>query len=109
MRQPEAEALDLEQRIIAPLIEGIDLRRARSLGEGTRRPLRLRVAELSHSFIDSSLDEAASSDRQIKVCAMRVRFVLPKGAYATTVLSNAFALLDADREERQLAPLTEEE
>ncbi len=109
MRQPEAEAFDLEQRIIAPLIEGIDLRRARSLGEGTRRPLRLRVAELSHSSFASSLDEAPSSAKEMKVCAIEVRFVLPKGAYATTVLSTAFTLADADREERQLAPLTEEE
>ncbi|MBX3219635.1 MAG: tRNA pseudouridine(13) synthase TruD [Labilithrix sp.] len=127
MRQPEADAFDLEQRISLPLIEGIDLRRARSLGEGTRRPLRLRVAELSHSFLDSSLHEAASSqdpaDRHA-VCAMTVRFVLPKGAYATTVLSNAFEVSDAgrtggpsepagdrpdEREERQLATLTEEE
>jgi len=123
MRQPEAEAFDLEQRITLPLIEGIDLRRARSLGEGTRRPLRLRVAELSHTLVDSSLHEAGSSpdvSGSPGVCAMTVRFVLPKGAYATTVLSNAFAVLDAgrpsgsserpyEREERQLATLTEEE
>jgi len=115
MRQPEAEALDLEQRIVSPLIEGIDLRRARSLGEGTRRPLRLRVAELSQMPMaepppfDSSLHEAAPSDQLTKVCAIEVRFVLPKGAYATTVLSNAFLLSDAEGEERQLAPLTEDE
>ncbi|MCW5833996.1 MAG: tRNA pseudouridine(13) synthase TruD [Labilithrix sp.] len=123
MRQPEADALDLEQRISLPLIEGIDLRRARSLGEGTRRPLRLRVADLSHSFLDSSLHEADSSalaGAPHAGCAMTVRFVLPKGAYATTVLSNAFSISDAgrlersgerpdEREERQLATLTEEE
>lgn len=114
MRQPEAEAFELEQRIVRPLIEGIDLRRARSLGEGTRRPLRLRIAELSHRIVGassagSSLDEASSSAEHMKVCAMTVRFVLPKGAYATTVLSNAFAIVDPHREERQLAPLTEEE
>ncbi|MDF2696341.1 MAG: tRNA pseudouridine 13 synthase [Labilithrix sp.] len=119
MRQPEAEAFDLEQRIVAPLIEGIDLRRARSLGEGTRRPLRLRVAELSHEILGSSLDEAGSSGEEAAShggCAMRVRFVLPKGAYATTVLANAFAVFEAgrpgnpgDQEERQLATLTEEE
>ncbi|HVJ89315.1 MAG TPA: tRNA pseudouridine(13) synthase TruD [Labilithrix sp.] len=109
MRQPEADALLLEQRICAPFIEGIDLHRARSLGEGTRRQLRLRVAELSHSRVDSSVDETFSSDRDATGCAMSVQFVLPKGAYATTVLSNAFALLDAAREERQLTTMTEEE
>lgn len=112
MRRPEADAFDLEQRIIGPLIEGIDLRRARSLGEGTRRPLRLRVTELSHSWFDSSSDEASSSEERdgaVKGRALSVRFVLPKGAYATTVLSNAFTIVDAGREERQPAPLIEEE
>jgi tRNA pseudouridine13 synthase len=116
MRQPEAEALDLEQRIAAPFIEGIDLRRARSLGEGTRRPLRLRVTELSHAIITSSVDDAVSSgaeDCSNGGCALRVRFVLPRGAYATTVLSNAFALVDAGRpngpSDREQHPLTEEE
>ena len=103
MRQPEAEAFELEQRIVVPLIEGIDLRRARSLGEGTRRPLRLRLSELSHESIASSLDEATSSDSPHGGCAMRVRFVLPKGAYATTVLSNAFTISEAGRPDRELS------
>jgi tRNA pseudouridine13 synthase len=109
MRNPEAEAFDLEQRIVAPLIEGIDLRRARSLGEGTRRPLRLVVAELSHAFLASPSDEPAEPTARTKGCAISVRFVLPKGAYATTVLANAFVIADAGREERQLATRTEEE
>lgn len=125
MRQPEADALAIEQRIVAPLIEGIDLRRARSLGEGTRRALRLRVAELSHRSHASSFDEAcippsANPDgkqaKQAKqtgqpreqAAAIEVRFVLPKGAYATTVLSSAFALSDAARGERETR-VTEEQ
>jgi tRNA pseudouridine13 synthase len=119
MRQPEQESFELEQRIVGPLIEGIDLRRARSLGEGTRRPLKLRVTELSHSATHPpSLDEASSSTPSPTPdggCALRVRFVLPKGAYATTVLENAFAVVDATRPSgpspRDLlpAPSTEEE
>lgn len=109
MRQPADIALELEQRIVAPLIEGIDLRRARTLGEGTRRPLRLHVTELTHSFFDSSSDEAARSETDAKGCAISVQFVLPKGAYATTVLSNAFTIADAGREERQVATPVEEE
>ena len=31
--------------------------------------------------------------------AIEVRFVLPKGAYATTVLSNVFQVIDSVREE----------
>jgi tRNA pseudouridine13 synthase len=86
MRQPERDALALEQRIAAPFIEGIDLRRARSLGEGTRRALRLRVGETLAELMNSP------SDSSSELASIRVRFVLPKGAYATTVLSNVFAL-----------------
>lgn len=85
MRQPERDALALEQRIAQPFIEGIDLKRARSLGEGTRRSLRL--------FVDETFAEPMNSPHDSsEVAAVRVRFVLPKGAYATTVLSNVFAL-----------------
>ncbi len=117
MRQPEAEAFELEQRIVGPLIEGIDLRRARSLGEGTRRGLLLRVAELSHSAppapdapspsardlagllsTSSSGEEFSSEHAQdgSETRAIMVRFVLPKGAYATTVLENVFSIADAE-------------
>lgn len=102
MRQTEAEALELEQRIVAPLIEGIDLRRARSLGEGTRRALKLRVLELSFANLGdsrssntSSMDEGMSSDQTRKMPvgnSIELRFVLPKGAYATTVLENVVAV-----------------
>jgi tRNA pseudouridine13 synthase len=109
MRQPEHDALELEQRIIAPCIEGIDLRRARSLGEGTRRPMRLRVTELTHRLLDG-LDSSAN-DEMIRAqrAAIEVRFVLPRGAYATTVLSNALSIADAGRESPQAQELTEDE
>ena len=94
MKQPEADAFELEQRITAPFLEGIDLHRARALGEGTRRGLRLRVTELSHGFCASSVDEATTSEGSISEGAIEVGFVLPKGAYATTVLEAAFSVLD---------------
>lgn len=115
MRQPEGEALALEQRIVTPLIEGVDLRRARSIGEGTRRALRLHVAELSHRLVgppsddrSPALEEATTSLQHPQGAAIEVRFVLPKGAYATTVLSSAFAIGDAARGERETR-VTEEE
>lgn len=96
MRQPEREAYALEQRVIAPLVEGVDLRRARSLGEGTRRPLRLVVAETFVELMNSAHESAAQSDEPSEQGAsLRVRFVLPKGAYATTVLANVFDVIDA--------------
>jgi tRNA pseudouridine13 synthase len=125
MRQPERDALALEQRIVTPLIEGIDLKRARALGEGTRRNLRLRVTEMSVAVRDvratpeSDVRGAAGSDgnpsdpnqhkdrsaeelmklTREQASAVEVRFVLPKGAYATTVLSNVFDVTEGDREE----------
>lgn len=92
MRQPEREALALEQRIAAPFIEGIDLKRARSLGEGTRRALRLRVTDTFAELMNSAHESGEQGS------ALRVRFVLPKGAYATTVLSNVFEIVDGARE-----------
>jgi tRNA pseudouridine13 synthase len=89
MRPPEADALALETRIAAPLLEGIDLQRARSLGEGTRRALRLRVAETLCELMNSQGDSPGE-----QACAFRVRFVLPKGAYATTVLGAVFDLAE---------------
>lgn len=99
MRQPERGAYDLEQRIALPFIEGIDLRRARSLGEGTRRPLRLMVTETLAELMNSEGESAEQG------AALRVRFVLPKGSYATTVLANVFDVVDGARED----PLRAEE
>ena len=98
MRQPEADALALEQRILEPIIEGIDLHRARALGEGTRRVLRLRVTELRHT---SSIDEAAKAGPSVGQAAITVQFVLPKGAYATTVLAHVFEVTDGGRVARE--------
>jgi tRNA pseudouridine13 synthase len=92
MRWPEREARALEEKLVLPLAEGVDLRRARSLGEGTRRVLRLRVTE---SSFEEVMNYAESPDFQEQGRAFRVGFVLPKGAYATTVLANALEVLDA--------------
>lgn len=97
MREPDADAFDLEQRILAPFIEGIDLHRARSLGEGTRRALRMRVSELLYT---PTTTEVTDGNRFAGQAAIEVRFVLPKGAYATTVLGSVFDLTEAGRESR---------
>jgi tRNA pseudouridine13 synthase len=100
MRSAEGDVKALEDRIAAPFLEGVDLERARSLGEGTRRALRLRVtacsvAEVMNSKSVSGADEV---DNREQPRSLRVQFVLPKGAYATTVLANAFDVIDASRE-----------
>ncbi|HTJ81327.1 MAG TPA: tRNA pseudouridine(13) synthase TruD [Polyangiaceae bacterium] len=83
MRWPEGAVLELERRVLDGAgLDDAALDRARALGEGTRRPLRIPV-------------EALSVEREPG--ALRVRFTLPKGAYATTVLGRA-AELDETRE-----------
>ncbi|AKV03815.1 tRNA pseudouridine 13 synthase [Labilithrix luteola] len=95
MRQPEGDVRALEERISAPFIEGVDLHRARSLGEGTRRALRLAVDELGVDAVSiAEVMDPATKARGEQPYACRVSFVLPKGAYATTVLANVFDPLD---------------
>ena len=106
MRQPERDALALEQRIAAPFIEGIDLGRSRNLGEGTRRLLRLRVSETIAELMNSPSD--SSSTGQSEVADLQVRFVLAKGSYATTVLGNVFALTGSASERSERGERAEE-
>jgi tRNA pseudouridine13 synthase len=100
MRSPEGEVKALEERLATPFMEGVDLQRARSLGEGTRRALRLRVTACSVAEVLNSKDVPGGdeSDNRDQSRSLRVQFVLPKGAYATTVLANAFDVIDASRE-----------
>ncbi len=78
MRWPEGEALERERAVLAARgLTPESFRAARAQGEGTRRTLRI-VPE------DVTVERAADT--------LRVRFVLPKGAYATTVLARACAL-----------------
>ena len=99
MRWPDGPVKELEERIAAPFLEGVDLKRARSLGEGTRRALRLRVTGCSVAEVLNSkgVTAADESDNREQTRSLRVQFVLPKGAYATTVLANAFDVIDGSR------------
>lgn len=111
MREPEGAVQELEARIAAPLLEGVDLKRARSLGEGTRRALRLRVTACSVAEVLNSNGVVAppENDNREQTAALRVDFVLPKGAYATTVLSHAFDVVDASRDGTGSGPARVEE
>jgi tRNA pseudouridine13 synthase len=84
MRWPEGAPAALERRIAAATLgEGFDLAATRRLGEGTRRSLRLWVQDLRW--------ERAEENHGHQPACLRVYFVLPKGAYATTVLASVFA------------------
>jgi len=92
MRWPEGAPADLERRIAtATLGEGFDLESTRRLGEGSRRALRLWVQDVRW--------EGVQADSGHQTDCVRVYFVLPKGAYATTVLAAVFELGEAQREE----------
>ena len=85
MRWPEGAPLALERRITtATLGETFDLASTRRLGEGTRRPLRVWVENLRWEMVEETPGHAGA--------CVRVYFVLPKGAYATTVLAAVFDL-----------------
>lgn len=85
MSWPQGAPADLERSIIGETLgEGFDLDRTKRLGEGTRRALRVWVDELRWE-IDRGQTDGPSA-------CVRVYFVLPKGAYATTVLGAVFDL-----------------
>jgi tRNA pseudouridine13 synthase len=85
MRWPEGVPAELERLAATQILgEGFDLARTRSLGEGSRRVLRLWVEKLRWEMDPPDPGNGAA--------CMRVYFVLPKGAYATTVLAAAVAV-----------------
>jgi tRNA pseudouridine13 synthase len=88
MRWPEGAPRELERGVLeATLPDPGRLDAHRHLGEGTRRPLRLMVSELTTEVL-----ERTQSGHN---CA--VYFVLPKGGYATTVLARACHLVETPR------------
>jgi tRNA pseudouridine13 synthase len=81
MRWPEGKPAAIEREILTAATGSDDpFSQHHTLGEGTRRPFVLRAATLTVEKIPA--DEAA----------LRVRFVLPKGGYATTLLGFAVCL-----------------
>jgi tRNA pseudouridine13 synthase len=109
MRWPEGAPADLERRVSAQILGGdFDLARTRSLGEGSRRALRLWVQDLRYERLTGA-ETASNSPGSLgkpEAC-MRVWFVLPKGAYATTVLAAAAAVEEARSTEGAPGTLTE--
>jgi tRNA pseudouridine13 synthase len=89
MRWPEGRPAELERQVSARILgDGFDLARTRSLGEGSRRSLRLWVEDLRWETLK---DDSPTASGKGTAC-VRVYFVLPKGSYATTVLGAAVAL-----------------
>jgi tRNA pseudouridine13 synthase len=104
MRWPEGRPAELERRTAAQILGGdFDFARTRSLGEGSRRALRLWVEDLRWETVKVDAGEVS---RKPSAC-VRVYFVLPKGSYATTVLAAAVALQEGSAGDA--SPADEEE
>ena len=81
MRWPEGKPAMIEREILAAATGSDDpFSRHHTLGEGSRRSFVLRAVELT---VEKIIQEQT---------ALRVRFVLPKGGYATTLLGFAVRL-----------------
>jgi tRNA pseudouridine13 synthase len=88
MRAAEGPPGQLERRLTAEIVGAdVDLSRTRGLGEGSRRALRVWVEDLRWELSEAPGDHSGNS-----AACVRVHFVLPKGAYATTVLGSALAI-----------------
>ena len=93
MRAPEGAPALIESTIVAELLgQSVDLEATRRLGEGSRRALRLWVENVKVETLDGG---GAREEEN----GLRVYFVLPKGAYATTVLASALALEENRRQD----------
>jgi tRNA pseudouridine13 synthase len=91
MRSPSGAPAELESRICESILgAGFDLTRVRELGEGTRRVLRIWAEGLRYEVSDDPAGHGTP--------CIRVYFVLPKGAYATTVLRAAVELHEGEEE-----------
>ena len=101
MRRAEHEVGELERSICADVFGAdFDFVRASGLGEGTRRGLVLQPESLTWTWEQQPNDSAG---------VLSVRFVLPKGAYATTVLGAVFDLIETkDTPSASVKPAPEE-
>jgi tRNA pseudouridine13 synthase len=98
MRWPEGEPAALEREVLATIsAEEVRFEAFRHLGEGTRRPLRLFVTEMTAEVRGAGALTEGSPATKAGRAVVVARFVLPKGGYATTVLGRACRLLDASR------------
>ena len=87
MRWPEGKPAEIEREVLASAIgDPSKLDAWAHLGEGTRRPLRMEVAE-------GAIEQMPRDEDGSEIVV--VSFVLPKGGYATTVLGRSVNLIDA--------------
>jgi tRNA pseudouridine13 synthase len=99
MRPAGGAPAELEQRVAAEILgDGTDLAKTRALGEGSRRALRTWVEDLVCT--EERTEHAQAEESGNRTACVRVHFVLPKGAYATTVLATAISVSEARPQNR---------
>ncbi len=89
MREASGRPGALEREVFDERLgAGFDLAQTRPYGEGTRRGLRLCIEAMTvQRMVKQDVEQDGLSGEQD--AALRVSFVLPKGAYATSVLATA--------------------
>ncbi len=110
----EGSAPALLERELTEKVLGadFDLAATRALGEGTRRALVLLVESMTVELLAAdatadAIDLQKEERNREEDGALRVRFVLPRGAYATTVLSAALDIVEPARARAPEAPADE--
>jgi tRNA pseudouridine13 synthase len=105
MTAPAGAPAELERALTEKVLgPGFDLAATKALGEGTRRPLVLLLESMTVELTDPApaddIDLQKDGPEREEDRALRVRFVLPRGAYATTVLSAALDIVEPARGSR---------
>ncbi len=104
MRAPTGRPGELEREVFeARLGASFDLARTKPYGEGARRELVLSVEAMTVERTVKQFPEKDAAERE-QGAALTVRFVLPKGAYATSVLAAAVAFEPAPSSHVTYAP-----
>ena len=96
-RRAEHGVGELERKICDEVFgPSFDFGRVSSLGEGTRRSLMLKPEGLEWEWETrpAHAESSAESSAEAREGVLIVRFMLPKGAYATTVLGAVFDLVE---------------
>lgn len=109
-KQAEGAIRALEEEALIEIVgPGVDLAPFAPYGEGTRRALRVWVHEMRAEPYESANEDASCDiDGSSDVTGLRVYFVLPKGAYATTVLGTVFDLSEPVLGSQNAPPETSE-
>jgi tRNA pseudouridine13 synthase len=88
MMRAEGAVGTLEEEVARDRLgEAFEAASSGALGDGTRRPLRMTVANCRAQLEEPSYNPIASATHQEQPVSCLVEFVLPKGAFATTVIT----------------------